>query len=75
MDGQHEKYLGVKKKQPSTERKMTTALYLLRCSEVGIAIADLDLLTIGVVLDMFTEKGNDNYDYAIVATQDDFDRF
>lgn len=54
---------------------MTTALYLLRCAEVGIAIADLDLLTIGVVLDMFTEKGNDNYDYAIVATQDDFDRF
>lgn len=54
---------------------MTTALFMLRCVEMGISIADLDLLTIGLVLDMFTERGNDDYDYAIVATQDDFDRF
>ena len=38
---------------------MTTALFLLRCTEIGIAIADLDLLTIGLVMDMWTEKGND----------------
>ena len=37
---------------------MTTALFLLRCTEIGIAIADLDLLTIGLVMDMWTEKGN-----------------
>ena len=38
---------------------MTTPLFLLRCVEIGISIRDLDLLTIGLVLDMWTEKGND----------------
>ena len=54
---------------------MTTALLLLRCSEIGIAIADLDLLTIGLVMDMWTEKGNDGVTYQKVASQEDFDRF
>lgn len=36
---------------------------------------DLDLLTIGMVLDMITERGNDSEKYAYVATQEDFDRF
>ena len=54
---------------------MTTALFLLRCTEVGISVRDLDLLTIGLILDMWTEKGNDGYEYRRVATQEDFDRF
>ena len=54
---------------------MTTALFLLRCTESGIAIADLDLLTIGLVMDMWTEKGNDGVTYQKVASQEDFDRF
>lgn len=54
---------------------MTTPLFLLRCIEVGISIVDLDYLTIGLVLDIFCEKGNDDYEYANVATQEDFDRF
>nr|WP_289698167.1 hypothetical protein [Enterocloster clostridioformis] len=54
---------------------MTTPLFLLRCVEIGISIADLDLLTIGLVLDMWTEKGNDDYKYSKVATQEDFDKF
>lgn len=54
---------------------MTTPLFLLRCLQLGLSIHDLDYLTIGLVLDMFTEKGNDEYEYAVVATQDDFDRF
>ena len=32
-------------------------------------------LTVGMVNDMFVEKSNDEYDWKIVATQDDFDRF
>lgn len=28
---------------------MTTPLFLLRCVQLGISIADLDLLTIGLV--------------------------
>ncbi len=42
---------------------MTTPLFLLRCVEIGISIADLDLLTIGLVLDIWTEKANDDVKY------------
>ena len=52
---------------------MTTALFLLRCVELGVSIADLDYLTIGLVLEMFTEKGNDEVEYPLIAGQDEFD--
>ena len=51
---------------------MTTALFLLRCAQTGISIQDLDLLT---VLDIFTEKINDDYKWPKMATQEDMDRF
>ena len=54
---------------------MTTPLFLLRCTEVGISIRDLDLLTIGLVLDMWTEKINDGVKYRRLADQSDFDKF
>lgn len=54
---------------------MTTALFLLRCTEVGLSMADLDELTVGMVNDMFVEKSNDNYDWKEIASQEDFDRF
>ncbi len=54
---------------------MTTPLFLLRSVELGISIRDLDLLTIGLVLDMWTEKANDGVKYKRVATQEDFDKF
>lgn len=43
-------------------------------------MSDLDLLTIGMVLDIWTEKGNDDYKYGErpqtrVAGQEDFDKF
>lgn len=54
---------------------MTTPLFLLRCFEVGISVRDLDLLTIGLILDIWTEKSNDSVKYRRVATQEDFDKF
>lgn len=54
---------------------MTTPLFLLRCVQLGISIRDLDLLTIGMVNDMYAESNNDNCEYAQLATQEDFDRF
>lgn len=54
---------------------MTTPLFLLRCVQLGISIRDLDLLTIGMVNDMFAESRNDDYKYATVASQEDFDKF
>jgi len=53
---------------------MTTPLFLLRCVQIGLSLSELDLLTIGVVNDMFTEKENDEYDgWHEVAGQADFD--
>ena len=43
--------------------------------EVGISVPDLDLLTIGLVMDIWTEKGNDGTKYAVLAGQEQFDRF
>lgn len=54
---------------------MTTALFLLRCVEIGINISELDLLTIGMVLDIWTEKSNDGVKYSKAARQAEFDRF
>ena len=53
---------------------MTTPLFLLRCVQLGLSIRDLDLLTIGLVNDMFIESRNDDYNgYAEVASQADYD--
>lgn len=54
---------------------MTTSLFLLRAVELGLSVSDLDLLSIGLVNDMFIEKSNDDYKYKEVATQEDFDKF
>ena len=54
---------------------MTTPLFMLRCVQLGISIADLDLLTIGLVNVMFTVRQNDVYPYQELASQADFDRF
>jgi len=35
---------------------MTTALFMLRCVQLGISIADLDLVTMGIVYDMINES-------------------
>ena len=54
---------------------MTTPLFLLRCVQLGISISELDLLTIGMGNEMYAESSNDDYKYAQIATQEDFDRF
>ena len=60
----------------ATTREMTTAVLLLRAAEVGISIADLDLLTIGMLNDIFVEKFNDSEgEWEDVATQEDIDTF
>ena len=57
---------------------MTTALFMLRCVQIGLSIRDLDLLTIGMVNEMFIENQNDDVvdkAYHVLANQEDFDRF
>lgn len=38
-------------------------------------MSDLDLLDVGMVYDLMIENNNDSEEYAILATQADFDRF
>ena len=42
---------------------------------VGLSLSDLDLLTIGMVNDMYAESSNDEYNYQQIATQEDMDLF
>lgn len=59
-----------------TDREQNTATYLLRCVQLGLSISDLELLEIGMVYDMFTEAGNDEWKgWRQKATQADFDSF
>ena len=54
---------------------MTTPLFLLRCVQLGLSIQELELLSIGMINDMYSESRNDECKYAEVATQEDMDRF
>ena len=63
------------KKLRQTDREMTTPLFLLRCVQLGLSMADMELLSIGLINDMYAESRNDDCKYAQIATQEDFDRF
>ena len=54
---------------------MTTPLFLLLCIQLGISIPNLDLLTVGLVNDMYIENDNDSEIYAQVATWAEMDAF
>ena len=54
---------------------MTTALFLLRATEMGLSMDDLDSLSIGMVADMIAEKNNVDYEWPVMATQEDMDKF
>ncbi len=54
---------------------MTTPLFLLRCVQLGLSMADLELLSIGLINDMYCESRNDSYSYAVVGTQQGMDLF
>lgn len=54
---------------------MTTPLFLLRCVQLGISMGDMELLSIGLVNDMYAESRNDEWKYAELATQSDMDLF
>lgn len=54
---------------------MNTALFLLRAYQIGITLADLDVLDEGMVIDIIIESQNDHEEYASKPTQEDYDRF
>lgn len=76
MGRQPPDYQHRKKKERPIDRDLNTAIYLLRCAELGIPMSDLDRLDMGMLFDMLTEKANDQWDgWAELATQEDFRRF
>ena len=75
MGAEHGEHFHRKKKLRPSTRETNTAVFLLRAVQLGISLSDLDLLTIGMVDDMYTEQLNDDVKYPIKATQEDFDRF
>ena len=48
---------------------------MLRCAELNLSDKALSEMTMGMVYDMLIEKGNDQEDYPIKATQEDIDNF
>lgn len=48
---------------------------MLRCKELGLSVDELEQLDFGLVVDMLTEQGNDEYKYPYKASQADFDKF
>lgn len=56
-------------------RPESTALILLRCIELGLSMDDLDHLTLGMVYEIFVERGNDKYEWDEIATADDIANF
>ena len=54
---------------------MTTPLLLLRAVQLGVHISEMEMLTIGTILDMYTELQRDDEPHDQLASQDDMDRF
>ena len=53
---------------------MTTPLLLLRAVQLGVHISEMDLLTMGGIMDIFAEMSNDEVEWTPLATQEDIDK-
>ena len=56
-------------------RPESTALILLRCTQLGLSMADLDEITMGMVYEILIEKANDEYEWDELATAEDIANF
>lgn len=50
-------------------------MLMLRALELGLKISELEEITVGELFDMLIEHGNDQCEYPIKATKEDFARF
>jgi hypothetical protein len=46
----------------------------LRALQIGLRLEDLDLLTLGELLDLIIERSNDDYNYPTKGTTEDIDK-
>lgn len=68
---EHQDYSKPKKVTRAIDRNSTTGLFLLRAAQIGLSMADLDLISVGTVYDMIIEHQNDDYEYAVIGTAED----
>jgi hypothetical protein len=54
---------------------MSTALFFLRCKQLGLSFDELEDIEIGLVNDMYVEQSNDEIEWPVKATQEDFENF
>lgn len=50
-------------------------MLILRALQLGLRLSDLDQITVGDLVDLIIESGNDEYEYPVKATQEDFRSF
>lgn len=47
---------------------------MLRCAQLGLANEALEQMDVGMVFDLLTEQANDNEEYPVKGTSEDFRR-
>lgn len=47
---------------------------MLRAVQLGVPLRDLELITIGMLNEMYAEAANDTLDWPEIASQEDIDR-
>lgn len=55
-----------------TTRPLTPALMFLRALSLGLSYNEAFHADVGFVHDLMIEKANDNYEYPIIGTEEDF---
>ena len=66
MEPQQQDHGQAKKKLNPIDRENNGAIFMLRCSELGLTRSeDLDQYTVGMIYDLLTEQANDREKYAI----------
>ena len=48
---------------------------MLRAFQIGFQLPDLECVTVGEIGDLLIERSNDDFEYPLKATKDDFQRF
>ena len=62
-----------KKLKRPLDREYNTAVYLLRCKQLGFTLTELFDFDYGEIQDVIIEGSNDHAEYGYKATQTDFD--
>ena len=44
---------------------------MLRAIQIGLTLSDLDYLETGEVIDLLIERGNDDFNYALIPDEDE----